>query len=282
MPELPEVETYRRDLGSSILLREIRSVTITGDRTVRRGPSPPEICVDLKGARVLSSHRWGKYLGLRLRSEVADHMLVLHMGMSGRLALEGVGEPKAKHTKVVLEFQDSKLSFVDPRTFGEIFLAQNSNERCPVELRHLAPDLLRETSSARDHFLEASSKSTVSIKALLLDQRRICGVGNMYADESLFRSRILFSHPSNTLSSGRLEGLFEEVLAVLNEAIEARGSSLRDRGYLDMFGHPGSYQQRHLVYGRSGDECSFCYGPIVSAKYLGRSAFYCPNCQRDD
>jgi len=272
VPELPEVEVVRRGLAREVAGRDVTSVTVTGLRTVRRHPM--ESLVDrVRGARLGEAGRIGKFLLVPL--DDGSETLVIHLRMSGQLLLTSRDWPLAKHTHAVLGLSDGReLRFVDPRTFGELFVAST-----PVAaLAHLGPDPLWPGWSAAV-LRQGLTGRRGRIKLLLMDQRFVAGIGNIYSDEALFDARLRFDRPGGSLSGEEVGRLHRAVRKTLREAVTHRGSSLRDAQYVDLFGAPGDYQNRHRVYGREGEPCPRCGGPVRRISLGGRSTFLCETCQ---
>jgi len=272
VPELPEVEVVRRGLEREVAGRAVTSVTVTGTRTVRR-QEPAALVERLRGATLGSAGRIGKFLLLPL-DDGAD-ALVIHLRMSGQLLLTPSGWPRARHTHAVVGLSDGReLRFVDPRTFGELFVAES-----PVAaLAHLGPDPLSAGWSAAV-LRQGLAGRTGRLKLLLMDQRFVAGIGNIYSDEALFKARLRFDRPAGSLVASEVVRLHRAVRSTLREAVAHRGSSLRDAQYVDLFGAPGAYQQRHRVYGREGEPCPRCGGPVRRISLGGRSTFLCETCQ---
>jgi formamidopyrimidine-DNA glycosylase len=277
VPELPEVEVVRSDLEAEVAGQRVASVTVTGVRSVRR-QSPQELARRLRGATLGSPRRLGKYLILPLDDAGAETALVLHLRMSGRLVLADPAQPRARHTHAVLSLSGGReLRFVDPRTFGELFVAPAPGG-VPAELTHLGPDPLDPAWS------EAALAGLVldrraRLKPLLMDQRRLAGLGNIYTDEALFESGLRFDRPAGSLSRQEVGRLHRAITATLLEAVAHRGSSLPDAAYLDLFGRPGGHQAHHRVYGREGQPCPRCGRPVVRRRLGARSTFLCEVCQ---
>jgi formamidopyrimidine-DNA glycosylase len=277
VPELPEVEVVRRDLETEVVGETVTSVTVTGTRSVRR-QTPQELAQRLRGATLGAPWRVGKYLVLPLDGVEADAALVVHLRMSGRLVLTEAEAPRERHTHAVLSLSGGReLRFVDPRTFGELFVAPAPGGR-PAELVHLGPDPLDPTWS------EATLAGLVldrraRLKLLLMDQRRLAGLGNIYSDEALFESGLRFDRPAGSLTPVEVGRLHQAIRATLVEAVAHRGSSLRDAAYVDLFGRPGGHQAHHRVYGREGRPCPRCQRPVVRRRLGGRSTFLCEACQ---
>jgi formamidopyrimidine-DNA glycosylase len=278
VPELPEVEVVRRDLDAVISGRTIESVEVTGRRTVRR-QSPDEFTARLAGARLGPTRRIGKFLLVEL--DAADTVLVVHLRMSGQLRLTSADEPGLPHTHVTVGLDDGhQLRFVDPRTFGELFVAPAGRDGgIPPALAHLGPDALDGPWSAAD-LAETARGRRLPIKNLLTDQRRVAGLGNIYSDEALWLAGVRYDRPAGDLSGAEIDRIWEAVSEVLRDAIAHRGSSLADGGYVDLMGRFGGYQLRHRVYGQAGAGCPRCRDAlVVRHRFSGRSTFFCPACQ---
>jgi len=278
MPELPEVETIRRDLEKEIVGRKVKAVEVTGRRSVRRHSSADELRARVEGRTVRGVRRRGKYLLIDLDS---NDVLVVHLGMSGQL-LRAVSarEPLPRHTHVVVSFTTGgQLRFVDPRTFGELFVASADDVASAVpELAHLGFDPLDEVMSW-EVFARRLAPHRTPLKALLMDQRFVAGIGNMYADEILFAAGLRYDRPANSLSRQEVRRLQRAMVETLTEAVKHRGSSLADEQYRDVFGEIGEFQGLHQVYDRAGQPCRRCHRPIVRVKVAGRSTYYCERCQ---
>jgi formamidopyrimidine-DNA glycosylase len=262
MPELPEVETVVRSLaplvGRRIVSAEFRSLRVL------RGGDPDGMAAALAGRRIAGIERYGKFIVIPLEG---GGYLLIHLGMTGRLLLGG---PIGKHTHVILTLEDGVLMFDDSRQFGCFQLSHEF----PARVARLGPEPL-EISLA--DFRAALKRHKTRVKALLLNQRFLRGVGNIYADEALFRAGI---HP--LAIAGRLRGerprkLYEGLQAVLREAIDAGGSSISD--YVDAQGRKGFFQFSHRVYQRTGEPCVRCGTPIRRVLVTQRSSHFCPQCQ---
>ena len=274
MPELAEVETIRRDVEQIYSGRVIRRVDVHGLRSVRRHADPEELQRRVTGRRLLGAGRRGKYLTLLLDSHDA---VVAHMGMSGQLLQAAPDDDLLPHTHVRFGFDAGPdLRFVDPRTFGQMWVTTPVEGEIP-ELSHLGFDPL-EDPAAEQRMIELLARPT-KLKPLLMDQSRIVGIGNMYADEILFAAGLRPDRPASSLSAPEAKRLFRSAVAVLTDAIRDRGSSLADEQYRDLFGRTGQYQERHRVYAREGQECRRCGGTVARVRAGGRSWFFCPDCQ---
>ena len=277
MPELPEVETVARGLQREIAGQKILSVALGKTDFI---DNPEALERELPGRTVVRVERYGKFLLLRL-SEREDGQpgegetaLLVHLGMTGSLTPKVVREPQIKHTHVVMLLGDGReLRYADPRRFGR--LAYLSGDSLSGELRRFGLDPL-EMSLAE--FAEKIHGRNARIKALLLDQSILRGVGNIYADESLWKAKIHPAQLGGRLKADRVKALYVALQAILQKAILLRGSSISD--FLDAEGFPGEYQQHHRAYGREGKPCFRCRTPIRRVIVAGRSSHYCPNCQR--
>ncbi|HEY2900188.1 MAG TPA: bifunctional DNA-formamidopyrimidine glycosylase/DNA-(apurinic or apyrimidinic site) lyase [Polyangia bacterium] len=272
MPELPEVETIVRGLapvltgrrigavwGSGLPLRLARPVNLAGLRATS------------VGARLKVVARLGKYIVLRMDRGGG---VLIHLGMSGRLRLHAAGDARAPHTHVVFTLEGgAELRFVDPRRFGWVD-AGAPVEALP-ELAALGPDPLAQLDVAG--LRERLAGVRAPVKAFLLDQRRIAGLGNIYVSEALFRAGIHPTTPAGKLQR-RAPALLDAIVAALESGIANRGTSLRD--YVDLDGVPGDNEAALLVYGRDGEPCRTCATTIRRRVDGGRSTFFCPRCQR--
>jgi formamidopyrimidine-DNA glycosylase len=280
MPELPEVEVIRRDLqnevtGRTISRAEVRDIP-NSPRVIRRHDGPPEFAGPLAGMTINRLERRGKYLLFHLD----DHLvLVVHLGMSGQLILSGDDQPFAAHTHVVLHFAGGgQLRYVDPRTFGEMFVTEESELGEIPELARLGRDPIAGEVPI-DYLSSTFARRRTRIKPLLMDQTFICGLGNIYSDEVLFLAGVRHDRPTSAVTESEARLLHEAIPLVLRESIESRGSSIADEQYRDLYGEVGSYQKRLRVYGREGEPCVRCGTPIERARWSNRSTFYCPSCQ---
>ncbi len=279
MPELPEVETVMRGLQARLEGRRIVRARV--NRPDLRWPFPKGLVERLSGATVLGFRRRAKYILMRLSD--GDSVLI-HLGMSGRMNLTlGIPNAETAHEHFVIEVDDGwRVGFVDPRRFGSVDLVATSEEDAHRLLTGMGPEPLDDAFSAA--LLSAALKGKrTPIKAALLDQRLVAGLGNIYVCEALFRSRISPSRPAHTVPGARAARLVTAIKATLTEAIKAGGSSLRD--YVQPDGELGYFQHAWKVYGREGQPCEVCPGEpgcegVRRMVQSGRSTFYCARVQR--
>jgi formamidopyrimidine-DNA glycosylase len=283
MPELPEVETVVRGLRRSIPGRTILSVRLGKTDFI---DDPAALEMRLPGRRIESVERFGKFMLLRLSAVLAGERvasddngdaaaasLLVHLGMTGQLAPSAAAEPAGKHTHVYLTLDDGReLRYTDPRRFGR--MAYLTEAQLAAELTAFGADPL--LVGAEEFATRIRSRNS-RIKALLLDQTVLRGVGNIYADESLWRAKIHPTRVGNRLSVRETETLRKVLQDILKKAIVMRGSSISD--FLDANGEPGEYQRRHRAYGREGERCYRCKTTIRRAIVAGRSSHFCPKCQ---
>ncbi len=281
MPELPEVETVRRGLQQNVVGRKIVKVEVGRERTVRR--TSREALIDgLTGVKILTAMRRGKYLICDLDS---GQKLMMHLRMSGRLIIAKPNSQRPPHTHVVMHLAsidtvESELWFVDPRTFGEVVVFDPDLIKTQMpDLANLGVDPLVDEFSPeilRELFKNRRGK----LKALLLNQHFVAGIGNIYADEILHLAKLRPDRLPGRLTPVVLSRLCEAIIEVLNKAVNAGGSTLKDTQYVDLDGQTGSYQEHHRVYGRSGLPCLTCRkGRILMTTVAGRTTCYCSACQ---
>lgn len=278
MPELPEVETYRRDIEPHLKGRTIARVrlrdTPNAPRILRRH-GPVGFAERLRGAQVPSVGRLGKFLILSLDQPAA---LVIHLGMSGRMLLSERGDPYPPHTHIAVDLDGGpQLRFVDPRAFGEMFVSPLDGA-IPKDLAHLGVDPLTGWPPHAE-FARMFDPRRGLIKYLLMDQRFIAGLGNIYSDEALHAAGVRFDRPANELTSAERARLHVVVPQIVERAIRLRGTSMRDESYRDLEGSLGGFQDRLAVYGREDKPCRSCGTPVVRGRWGNRSTFYCPRCQ---
>ncbi len=270
MPELPEVETIARGLANAVDGKTIDAVTVLLPRVV--SPEPMRFVADLTGDRILSVGRRGKFVVISLAS---GRQLVVHLRMTGRLIVQRTGATSLEpYTNVALTFADgTRLCFADPRTFGRMRLVGPEEPwAAEVGFEPLSSDF------SFERFSELLAGRTTPVKAFLLDQRRIAGIGNIYACEALWEARIRPTRPAGTLSSQARRRLHQSITDVLRRAIEMRGTSIDD--YVDADGLRGGFQNVLSVYGRHGKQCPRCSRTIVRTVIAQRGTWWCRDCQK--
>jgi formamidopyrimidine-DNA glycosylase len=272
MPELPEVETIRRQLAPQLEGRTIAAIEILDARWTR--PMPPQLVEQrLLGAQVKRVSRAGKYL---IWSLSEDQYLLMHLRMTGTLLFDPVTDPP--HTRVRLELDDSgRLAYVDPRRFGTGHVLNGAAERDAYLAARLGVEPLTLGFTAQ-HLRRLAGGRTAPVKAFVLDQRRIAGVGNIYADEALFRARVHPLRPAGRLTLADWERVRQGIEEALREGIDARGASIDDFRHLD--GARGSFQDRFLVHRRGGQPCPRCGTPVRKIVVGGRGTYVCERCQK--
>jgi formamidopyrimidine-DNA glycosylase len=274
MPELPEVETVRRSLAPHIVGRRVMAVSAAPVK-LRLGIEPGEWRSLAGVASLRGLHRRGKYILADFGASTA----VLHLGMSGRLVLRPHAAACEKHTHLRLRFEHGiELRLVDPRRFGMAVVVATAALPAFAPLAGLGPDAL--DGDVEGALLAAARRSRSPIRALLLDQRVVAGVGNIYASEALARAGVHPLRQAAAISSERVARLAGAVKAVLADALAAGGTTLADGGFSDASGNEGYFAVKLDVYGRKGHPCRACGSPIRRQVAGGRSVFYCARCQR--
>ncbi len=271
MPELPEVETIRRQLAPHLEGRTILRATILDWRWTR--PDPPEpVEHELRGAFVERLGRSGKYLIWKLSGE---RFLLVHLRMTGALLFEPAGEPP--HTRVIFELDSGeRVFYTDPRRFGTGHLLHGAAARDAYLAERIGVEPFTEGFTTA-YLRRAAKGRQAPIKSFVLDQRRIAGVGNIYADEALFRARIHPLRPAGSLTGPQLERLRDAIEEALAAGIDAKGASIDDFRHVD--GARGSFQDRFLVHRRAGEPCPNCGRPIKKIVVGGRGTYVCEHCQ---
>jgi formamidopyrimidine-DNA glycosylase len=278
--ELPEVEVMRRDLERDVVGKKIKAAEVKQSknamRAIRRHKTRKEFTSRVAGHKITKVERRGKYVLITLDG---GDVLVVHFGMSGQFH-RGTGRVALPaHTHVVLTFQQGgDLRFVDPRTFGELFVVTPDELGKVKELQHLAIDPLDQVFTWPT-FQYLLAERAAKMKQLMMDQKFISGLGNIYSDEVLFSAGLRYDRMSDTLSSQEVRRLYRAIQETLQEAIKLRGTTLGDEAYLDLFGQPGEYQNELKVYGRAGLPCRRCRTPIETVRISQRTSFFCPQCQ---
>jgi formamidopyrimidine-DNA glycosylase len=275
MPELPEVETVRRGLEHHVTGRAIDTVRVLHPRAVRRHlAGGADFEAALAGRTFTTANRRGKYLWL----SVGEDALLAHLGMSGQLLVGEPDRPLDKHVRVVFTFKDAgpDLRFTDQRTFGHMCFVPDGAE-LPAPIAHIAPDPL-EPAFDPGVLTQRLRQRRTGVKRALLDQSLISGVGNIYADEALWRARLHWARPTETLNGPQVSRLLAAVHEVLTEALTAGGTSF-DSLYVNVNGESGYFDRSLAVYGREGLPCPRCATPVRRDPFMNRSAYTCPQCQ---
>jgi len=278
--ELPEVEVMRRDLEKDVVGRRVKTAEVRPSknamRVIRRHGKRKEFTSRLEGRKISKVERHGKYILMELDD---GDVLVAHFGMSGQFVRGNKRMPVAPHTHIVMTFtQGGDLRFIDPRTFGELFITTQDELGKVKELNHIAIDPLDQVFTWPTFQMKLAEKAA-KMKSLLMDQKFISGLGNIYSDEVLFAAGLRYDRMSDTLSSQEVRRLYRAIQETLQDAIRYRGTTLEDDAYVDLNGEPGAFQAELKVYGRAGQPCRRCRTPIESVKIGGRNTHYCPQCQ---
>ncbi|KAK1182436.1 bifunctional DNA-formamidopyrimidine glycosylase/DNA-(apurinic or apyrimidinic site) lyase [Streptomyces sp. NBS 14/10] len=283
MPELPEVEVVRRGLERWVSGRTVAEVQVLHPRAVRRHLGGGEdFAARLKGRRAGVARRRGKYLWLPL--EDADESVLAHLGMSGQLLVQPHGAADEKHLRIRVRFNDSvgtELRFVDQRTFGGLSLHETVDgaaDGLPAAIAHIARDPL-DPAFDEAAFHTALRRRRTTLKRALLDQSLISGVGNIYADEALWRARLHYDRPTATLTRPRSVELLDHVRDVMNAALAVGGTSF-DSLYVNVNGESGYFERSLDAYGRENEPCRRCATPMRRRPWMNRSSYFCPRCQR--
>ena len=276
MPELPEVEIVRRDLEKDVVGKKIREVQVKLPRIIRRHKNKKDFTDALTGAKVTKVDRRGKYLIVHLDR---DKVLVMHLGMSGRIERSTGRKAAEKHTHVVMKLSTGgELRFIDMRQFGELFVAAADELDGVKELSHIALDPLAD-SFTWQVFSEIVSTRQMKLKTLLMDQKFISGIGNIYSDEILWAAGLRRDRTSDSLTSQEVRRMYRAVQEVLQDGVRYGGVTLDDQTYRNLYGKTGEFQEHLKVYGREGMPCRRCRTPIERARWGNRSTYGCPQCQ---
>ncbi|MGV0581037.1 DNA-formamidopyrimidine glycosylase [Mycolicibacterium elephantis] len=277
MPELPEVEVVRRGLGAHVVDKTVTAVRVHHPRAVRRHEAgPADLTARLLGSRIVGTGRRGKYMWLTLDDGSA---LVVHLGMSGQMLLGAV--PNERHLRIAALLDDgTALSFVDQRTFGGWLLTEMvtvDGSDVPLPVAHLARDPL-DPMFDRDGVVTVLRRKHSEIKRQLLDQTVVSGIGNIYADEALWRARVHGARLASALTRRQLGEVLAAAADVMAEALEQGGTSF-DALYVNVNGESGYFDRSLDAYGREGEPCRRCGAVMRREKFMNRSSFYCPKCQ---
>jgi formamidopyrimidine-DNA glycosylase len=283
VPELPEVETVRAGIEQHVVGRTVATAQVLNARAVRRDPAGPDgFAAAIAGRTFLRAERRGKYLWFALDDVEA---LLAHLGMSGQLLVGDPDRPLSPHVRARFTFTDGgpDLRFTDQRTFGHVMLVplvypDDRSRVVPGPIAHIAPDPLEAAFDQKDFAARLALKKT-QVKRALLDQSLISGIGNIYADEALWRARLHWARPTDTLTRAEVSRLLEAVREVLTEALKAGGTSF-DALYVNVNGESGYFDRSLNAYGREGEPCARCAAPIRRDAFMNRSSYSCPRCQK--
>jgi formamidopyrimidine-DNA glycosylase len=285
VPELPEVEVVRRGLADHVLDRKITEVTVSHPRSVRRHTAGgADFAARLVGRTITGARRRGKYLWLDLDGgEEGDDAVLAHLGMSGQMLVADPGRPDEKHLRIRVTFADNgtELRFVDQRTFGGLSLhplvAAAGGGLLPGPVAHIARDPM-DPAFDLDAAVVAVRRRRTGLKRALLDQTVVSGIGNIYADEALWRARLHWARPTESLTGGQVRAVLGAAGAVMEEALRAGGTSF-DALYVNVNGASGYFDRALAVYGQADRPCPRCGTPIRRDPFMNRSSFSCPDCQ---
>jgi formamidopyrimidine-DNA glycosylase len=276
VPELPEVEVVRRGLAAHVTGRRLRAVDVLHPRAIRRHlPGSTDFSGRLAGRGVEAVSRRGKYLWVSLDG---DEALLAHLGMSGQLLVQPAGTPDEKHLRIRFAFDDDgpELRFVDQRTFGGLAVV-DLVDGVPEPVAHIGRDPLDPLFDDAA-WVAALRRRRTGLKRALLDQRLASGIGNIYADEALWRARLHWARATDTLPRPKALLVLGAARAVMVEALEHGGTSF-DSLYVDVNGESGYFDRSLHVYGRTGEPCDRCGSLVVREAFMNRSSFRCPHCQ---
>ncbi|MCM2675257.1 DNA-formamidopyrimidine glycosylase [Alkalicoccobacillus plakortidis] len=273
MPELPEVETVRRTLEELVIGKTIESVEIAWSNIIKRPADTVEFTTELKGQTIRSMKRRGKFLLF----EMDDIVMVSHLRMEGRYGVYKQEDAPVPHTHVTFLFSDGlELRYQDVRKFGTMHLFEKGKEEEDMPLLQLGVEPFSGNFTV-ELLKEASKRTTRKIKPFLLDQKTVVGLGNIYVDEALFRSKIHPERLANSLSENEYTLLHSKIVETLSQAVKLGGSSVKS--YVNGQGEMGMFQQTLEVYGRKNEPCKQCNDTIVRIVVGGRGTHYCPTCQ---
>ncbi|GLZ32722.1 formamidopyrimidine-DNA glycosylase [Lentzea sp. NBRC 105346] len=280
MPELPEVEVVRRGLDRHVSDRVISDVEVLHPRAIRRHlPGAADFSTRLKGLPMVAAQRRGKYLWVELGEDLA---MLAHLGMSGQMLVQPSGTPDEKHLRVRIRFADDgpELRFVDQRTFGGLALAEvveKDGARLPEPIAHIARDPM-DPDFDLDAAVRALRARKSEVKRALLDQTLVSGIGNIYADEALWRTRLHGTRPASGLTKALATELLKHATDVMHEALDQGGTSF-DALYVNVNGQSGYFDRSLNAYGQENEPCGRCGTSIVREAFMNRSSFSCPVCQ---
>ncbi|WP_456696297.1 bifunctional DNA-formamidopyrimidine glycosylase/DNA-(apurinic or apyrimidinic site) lyase [Aeromicrobium sp. P5_D10] len=281
MPELPEVEVVRLGMLDHVVGRTITGVTVHDARSLRRHLAGPTDFADrLAGRTVVGAQRRGKYLWMQLTDPDggADDAVLCHLGMSGQFLIADADAPAPRHLRITLDLSDGReLRFVDQRIFGGMSFSEDGAE-LPAQIAHIARDPLDPLFDP-DEFTARIRKRQTGVKRAILDQTLISGVGNIYADESLWRTPLHYARSTRQLRVREIESLLGHVGDVMREALEQGGTSF-DSLYVNVNGNSGYFDRSLKVYGQQGKPCPRCGAEVVRESFMNRGSHFCPKCQR--
>lgn len=287
MPELPEVEVVRRGLAVHVAGRLVDHVEVLHPRSVRRHvEGPADFAGRLAGQRMIAARRRGKYLWIEVGIDsVATESMIAHLGMSGQMLVKPADAPAEKHLRVRIRFADDgpELRFVDQRTFGGLALADLVDVAgeplpVPVPIAHIARDPMDPRYDAAA-VVRALRRKRTDVKRALLDQTLVSGIGNIYADEALWRSGLHWARSTEKLTAAQAAALLTHAGEVMKEALVVGGTSF-DALYVNVNGESGYFERGLAVYGQEGRPCRRCDSPIRREAFMNRSSYSCPRCQR--
>ncbi|MFD2133902.1 DNA-formamidopyrimidine glycosylase [Pseudogracilibacillus auburnensis] len=273
MPELPEVETIRKTLENLVINKTIENITVHWPKIIKQPDDVEHFKTILKNETIRKVDRRGKFLLFYL----TDHVLVSHLRMEGKYRVVPMSEPVAKHTHVIFHFTDgSELRYHDVRKFGTMHVFPTGSELNTKPLNQLGPDPFQKEYT-KDYVLDKVMKTTRNIKATLLDQSIIAGLGNIYVDEVLFLSNVHPEKRANKLTENEVKTIWKNAHLVLEKAVKQGGTTIRS--YVDGAGEMGMFQQELFVYGQQNKQCKVCGVEIIKLKVAGRGTHICPKCQ---
>ncbi|WP_370347488.1 bifunctional DNA-formamidopyrimidine glycosylase/DNA-(apurinic or apyrimidinic site) lyase [Catenulispora sp. EB89] len=293
MPELPEVEVVRRGLERWAVGRTVATAEVLHERATRRHADGPEaFAAHVAGLTLLSAERRGKFLWLPLGeggaggqgSVSVGEAVTGHLGMSGQLLVQPAGTPDEKHLRIRFTFTDNgpELRFVDQRTFGGMALEKLEQDRhgviVPASVTHIARDVLDPEFDV-DHFHSELRRRDTGLKRALLDQTRVSGIGNIYADEALWLARLHYDRPTSKMRRPDTDRVLQGAREVMTAALAVGGTSF-DSLYVNVNGESGYFARSLHAYGREGEPCERCGTPIRRESFMNRSSYFCPKCQR--